>query len=54
MARCFDLSIVMQSDDHKTTLFDSGRPLIIVRSTQREVLKLEKVVCESHRGARDQ
>lgn len=54
MARCFDLSIVMQSDDHKginnsilieTTLFDSGRPLIIVPSTQRETLELEKVVC---------
>ncbi|ABA04214.1 Universal stress protein, UspA [Nitrobacter winogradskyi Nb-255] len=54
IARCFDLSIVMQSDDHKginnsilieTTLFDSGRPLIIVPSTQRETLKLEKVVC---------
>ncbi len=54
MARCFDLSIVMQSDDDKgvsnsilieTTLFDSGRPLIIVPGTQREALKLEKVVC---------
>jgi nucleotide-binding universal stress UspA family protein len=54
VARCFDLSIVMQSDDHKginnsilieTTLFDSGRPLIIVPSNQREVLKLEKIVC---------
>lgn len=54
MARCSDLSIVMQSDDHKginnsilieTTLFDSGRPIIIVPSTQRDTLKLEKVVC---------
>lgn len=54
VARCFDLSVVMQSDDHKgisnsilieTTLFDSGRPLIIVPNTQRETLKLEKVVC---------
>lgn len=54
MARCFDLSIVMQSDDHKgvsnsilieTTLFDSGRPLIIVPGVQQQTLKLEKVVC---------
>ncbi|EAQ35209.1 Universal stress protein, UspA [Nitrobacter sp. Nb-311A] len=54
MARCFDLSVVMQSDDHKgvnnsilieTTLFDSGRPLIIVPNVQQEALKLEKVVC---------
>jgi nucleotide-binding universal stress UspA family protein len=54
MARCFDLSIVMQSDDYsgvdnsaliEATLFDSGRPLIIVPHIQQEGLKLNRVVC---------
>jgi nucleotide-binding universal stress UspA family protein len=54
MARCFDLSIVMQSDDHKginnsllieSTLLDSGRPLIVVPCNQQGGLKLDRVVC---------
>ncbi len=54
MARCFDLSIIMQSDDYsginnsdliEATLFDSGRPLIVVPYIQKEMLKLERVVC---------
>ncbi|GAB1715089.1 MAG: UspA [Nitrobacter sp.] len=54
MARCFDLSVIMQSDDRngvdnslliEAALFDSGRPLIIVPSTQKDRLKLERVVC---------
>lgn len=49
MARCFDLSIIMQSDDYsginnstliEATLFDSGRPLIVVPYIQKEGLKL--------------
>ncbi|OPH81997.1 universal stress protein [Nitrobacter vulgaris] len=54
MARCFDLSVIMQSDDDngidndtliEATLFDSGRPLIIVPYIQHEGLKLDRVVC---------
>ena len=54
MARCFDLSIVMQSDDNnginnsiliEAALFDSGRPLIVVPCTQKDRLKLDRVVC---------
>jgi hypothetical protein len=54
MARCFDLSIIMQSDDYsginnsdliEATLFDSGRPLIVVPYIQKEMLKLDRVVC---------
>jgi hypothetical protein len=54
MARCFDLSILMQSDDYnginnstliEATLFDSGRPLIVVPYIQQEGLKLDRVVC---------
>jgi nucleotide-binding universal stress UspA family protein len=54
MARCFDLSIVMQSDEHhyinnsiliEAALFDSGRPLIVVPCTQKDTLKLDRIVC---------
>lgn len=54
MARRYDLSVVMQSDDDKgpnndilieAALFDSGRPLIVVPYIQRDGLKLERVVC---------
>lgn len=54
MARCFDLSIIMQSDDNtgannsiliEAALFDSGRPLIIVPRIQQGGLKLDRVVC---------
>ncbi|ABE63851.1 UspA [Nitrobacter hamburgensis X14] len=54
MARCFDLSIIMQSDDYKgvnnsilieATLFDSGRPLIVVPCIHQGGLKLDRVVC---------
>ncbi|WP_438278624.1 universal stress protein [Nitrobacter sp.] len=54
MARCFDLSIIMQSDDYsginnsdliEATLFDSGRPLIVVPYIQQEGLKLDRIVC---------
>jgi nucleotide-binding universal stress UspA family protein len=54
MARCFDLSIIMQSDDNtgvnnsiliEAALFDSGRPLIIVPRIQQAGLKLDRVVC---------
>jgi nucleotide-binding universal stress UspA family protein len=54
MARCFDLSVIMQSDDRdgvnnglliEAALFDSGRPLIVVPWTQKDRLKLDRVVC---------
>jgi nucleotide-binding universal stress UspA family protein len=54
MARCFDLSIIMQSDDYsginnsdliEATLFDSGRPLIVVPYIQQKGLELARVVC---------
>lgn len=54
MARRFDLSVVMQSDHDswmnndlliEMALFESGRPLVVVPYTQRERLKLEKIVC---------
>jgi len=53
-ARHFDLGIIMQSDDDggfnndpliETTLFGSGRPLIIVPYTEKSGLKLDRVVC---------
>ncbi len=53
-ARHFDLSIIMQSDDDRgfnndllieATLFDSGRPLIVVPYTEKGGLKLDRVVC---------
>lgn len=54
MARCFDLSVIMQSDDDngidndpliEATLLYSGRPLIVVPYIQHEELKLNRVVC---------
>jgi hypothetical protein len=71
MARCFDLSIIMQSEHYngidnstliEATLFDSGRPLIVVPYIQQDGLKLDRVVCcwdgsraavQAHRGAAD-
>ncbi|WP_439924388.1 universal stress protein [Nitrobacter sp. JJSN] len=64
MARCFDLSIIMQSDDNdginnsiliEAALLDSGRPLIVVPSIQQGGLKLDRIVCcwdGSHTAAR--
>jgi len=54
MARCFDLSVVMQpdpsawSDDAQTieaALFESGRPVIAVPYIQRQGVVLDQVVC---------
>jgi nucleotide-binding universal stress UspA family protein len=54
MARCADLSIIMQSDDGdygnndaiiEATLFESGRPLLVAPYIQRAELKLDRVVC---------
>jgi nucleotide-binding universal stress UspA family protein len=54
MARCFDLSIIMQSDEDnginnsiliEAALFDSGRPLIIVPRTYQGGFGLDRVVC---------
>ncbi|GAB1716799.1 MAG: UspA [Nitrobacter sp.] len=54
MARCFDLSIIMQSDEYsgidnssliEATLFDSGRPLMIVPHIEQDGLRLDRVVC---------
>jgi nucleotide-binding universal stress UspA family protein len=52
IARCFDVSIVMQSDDGndndlliEETLFDSGRPIIVVPYVQKDLLKLDRVIC---------
>lgn len=54
MARRFDLSIVMQSEEDKNVnndlliegaLFNSGRPVIVVPYIQKEGLKLDRVVC---------
>ncbi len=54
MARHFDLSIMMQSEHDsgvnndvliEATLFDSGRPLIVVPYIQQDELKLDRVVC---------
>ena len=53
LARCFDLSISMQSDPDganndaliEASLFDTGRPLVVVPYIQKEVLKLDRIVC---------
>lgn len=54
MARRFDLSVVMQSDRDswinndfliEMALFESGRPVMVVPYTQRDGLKLERIVC---------
>jgi nucleotide-binding universal stress UspA family protein len=52
MARHFDLSIVMQSDENidngqliESALFDSGRPMIVVPFIQRGGLTTERIIC---------
>jgi nucleotide-binding universal stress UspA family protein len=63
LARRFDLSVFMQSEPEgpdnddmiETSLFQSGRPIIVVPYIQREGLKLDHVVCcwdGSHAAAR--
>jgi len=53
LARRFDLSVFMQSEPDgvnnddmiETSLFQSGRPLIVVPYIQKEGLRLDRVVC---------
>ena len=53
LARRYDLSVFMQSEPDgvdnddmiEASLFDSGRPLIVVPYVQKEGLKLDHVVC---------
>src|ERR1700722_6371307 len=53
VARRFDLSVFMQSESNgvnnddmiETSLFQSGRPLIVVPYIQKDGLKLDRVVC---------
>jgi nucleotide-binding universal stress UspA family protein len=53
LARRYDLSVFMQSEPNgvdnddmiETSLFQSGRPLIVVPYIQKEGLKLDRVVC---------
>jgi nucleotide-binding universal stress UspA family protein len=53
LARCFDLSVFMQSEPNgvdnddmiETSLFLSGRPVIVVPYIQKDGLKLDRVVC---------
>ena len=54
MARRYDLSVVMQSDNKngvnndiliEATLFESGRPLIVVPYIQKEGMNLDRIVC---------
>jgi nucleotide-binding universal stress UspA family protein len=53
LARRFDLSVFMQSEPDgidnddmiETSLFHSGRPLIVVPYIQKDALKLDHVVC---------
>jgi nucleotide-binding universal stress UspA family protein len=53
LARRFDLSVLMQSEPGRvnnddmieTSLFQSGRPVIVVPYTQKDGLKLDRVVC---------
>ena len=53
LARRFDLSVFMQSEPNgvdnddmiQTSLFESGRPLIVVPYIQKDGLKLDHVVC---------
>jgi nucleotide-binding universal stress UspA family protein len=64
LARRFDLSVFMQSDPDndvhndnliETTLFQSGRPIMVVPYIQKEGLNLDHVVCcwdGSHTAAR--
>ena len=54
MARGYDLSVVMQSDNKngvnndiliEATLFESGRPVIVVPYIQKEGMNLDRIVC---------
>ena len=54
MARRYDLGVVMQSDDKngvnndiliEATLFESGRPVIVVPYIQKEGMNLDRIVC---------
>ena len=54
MARGYDLSVVMQSDNEngvnndiliEATLFESGRPVIVVPYIQKEGMNLDRIVC---------
>ena len=53
LARRFDLSVLMQSEPNRAdndemieaSLFESGRPLIVVPYIQKDGLKLDHVVC---------
>lgn len=54
MARRYDLSVVMQSDDDsgidnsiliEAALFDSGRPVVVVPYTQKGGVDISRVVC---------
>lgn len=54
MARRYDLSVVMQSDNSngvyndvliEATLFESGRPVIVVPYIQKEGMNLDRIVC---------
>jgi nucleotide-binding universal stress UspA family protein len=54
LARRYVLSVVMQSDDEnganndiliEATLFESGRPVIVVPYIQKEGLNLDRIVC---------
>jgi nucleotide-binding universal stress UspA family protein len=53
LARNADLSILMQSDPDgvnndaliEALLFDSGRPLIVIPYIQKDVLRLDRIIC---------
>ena len=54
IARRYDLSVVMQSDNKngvnndiliEATLFESGRPVIVVPYIQKEGMNLDRIVC---------
>ena len=54
MARRFDLSVIMQSDNTRgayndalieAALFGSGRPVVVVPYIQKDELKLDRIVC---------
>ena len=54
MARRYDLSVVMQSDNEngvnnsvliEATLFESGRPVIVIPYIQKEGMSLDRILC---------
>jgi nucleotide-binding universal stress UspA family protein len=53
LVRRSDLSVLMQSNPHgvnndaliEAALFDTGRPVVVVPYTQRDVLQLDRVIC---------